>query len=252
MSSNYTVLAPIYDRLGLSRFAEMMASELLTVAQQNDWVGKRILDLGCGTGALAGWFAKNSYTVTGIDIDTVMIELFNQSYAAQYSHVRAIEGDILHLPDDLPMVDMAFAIDTMNLMANLREFETVLQGVSAILPTGKYFIFDLHTLSGLTNSGLTGDNLIYNTSDLMVFGQNMYDFERQIYTLTYHIFTAQDGDQWKREAATIYYRAYPLQAVASLAKRHGFEIVKVLDTNLREVNPNNVDVPRVIFLLQKL
>lgn len=251
MSSNYTVIAPIYDRLGLSQFAGMMASGLLTVAQQNDWVGQRILDLGCGTGALAGWFAKNSYTVTGIDIDRAMLAQFQQAYG-QFSHVRAIEGDIRQIPDDLPMVDMALAIDTMNLMANLREFEAVLQGVSASLPAGKYFIFDLHTISGLTNLGLTGDNLIYNASDLVVFGQNMYDFERQTYTLTYHIFTAQDRDQWKREATTIHYRAYPIQAVASLARRHQFEIVKVLDVNLRDVNINTVDVPRVIFLLQKL
>lgn len=251
MSSTYTVLAPIYDRLGLSQFAGMMASDLLTIAQQNDWVGQRILDLGCGTGALAGWFAKNSYTVTGIDIDDVMLDQFRQSYG-QFSHVRAITGDIRYLPDDLPMVDMAFAIDTMNLMANLRDFEAVLQGVSATLSSGKYFIFDLHTISGLTNTGLTGDNLIYNTSDLMVFGQNMYDFERQTYTLTYHIFTADGGERWRRDVTTIYYRAYPIQAVASLARRHQFEIVSILDTNLREVNINHVDVPRVIFLLQKL
>jgi SAM-dependent methyltransferase len=251
MSSNYTVLAPIYDRLGLSQFAGMMASGLLTVAQQNDWVGKRILDLGCGTGTLAGWFAKNSYTVTGIDIDSAMIDQFRQSYA-QYSHIRAIQGDIRHLPNDLPMMDMAFAIDTMNLMGNLREIESVLQSVSAILSPSKYFIFDLHTISGLTNSGLTGDNLIYNMADLTVLGQNMYDFERQTYTLNYHIFTAGEGNQWKREGTTIHYRAYPIQAVASLARRHQFEIVTLLDTQLREVNINQVDVPRVIFLLQKL
>ncbi|NJL56976.1 hypothetical protein HC928_18860, partial [bacterium] len=51
------ILAPVYDRLGLHQSAAALTPRLLTFAQQNAGWGRRILDLGCGTGGSLLWLA---------------------------------------------------------------------------------------------------------------------------------------------------------------------------------------------------
>ncbi len=253
MSSDYAIIAPIYDRLGLSDFATNIASKLLTAAQQRDWVGRRILDLGCGTGGLTRWFAglSSNYSITSLDNSPEMLQQLRASLR-QTGQVRMVEADIRALAQaDINTVDMALSIDTMNTMTSLREIEVVLQSVSSILPEKKYFIFDLHTTRGLTHLGQSGDVMVHNDSSLVVFRQSTYDFERHLCAQTYHIFT-REGDVWGRQTTTLYHRAYPVQAVATLARRHQFDVVGLMDADMREVNVNALDVERVIFMLQKL
>jgi SAM-dependent methyltransferase len=253
MSSDYAIIAPIYERIGLSNFATHIASKLLTAAQQRDWFGRRILDLGCGTGGLTRWFAglTSNYSIISVDNSPEMLQQMRETLR-DTMQVRIVEGDIRALAEaDVTTVDMALAIDTFNTLSSLRDIEAVFQSVSNILPSQKYFIFDLRTLSGLAHLGQSGDSLIYEDSSLVVFRRNTYDFERQLCAMTYHIFTLE-GDTWRRQVTTLNYRAYPVQAVATLAKRYQFDVVSLTDATMRDVSINALDTERVIFMLQKL
>jgi SAM-dependent methyltransferase len=62
--------------------------------------GKRLLDLGCGTGHLAAAAAKRGAEAEGIDFASAMIE----AAAANYPEVKFAEGDA----EDLPFEDQCF------------------------------------------------------------------------------------------------------------------------------------------------
>lgn len=252
MSSDYTVIAPFYDRLGLSDFAASMAPHLLTFAQQHDWVGRRVLDLGCGTSGATRWFAEHGYSVISVDEDAVMLDQLRGNIG-DMAHVDVVQADIRALDASAAdRVDMVLAVNTLNDMASLRDVEAVLKGVSAILSAGKYFLFDLQTLYGLAEMGRASDSLIHDESGLVVFRQSAYDFERQVCHLTYDIFAEQTADVWARSRARIVRRAYPVAAVATLAKRHQFELMALVDVNFNKVDVNALDVARVIFMVKKL
>ena len=65
--SAYARLAPLYDDLGFSDYTSAIAPQVLTFLQQNGWLGRRILDLGCGTGVSTSFFAGVGMETTGID-----------------------------------------------------------------------------------------------------------------------------------------------------------------------------------------
>jgi cyclopropane fatty-acyl-phospholipid synthase-like methyltransferase len=67
------------------------------------WPGQRVLDIGCGTGALMARLAARGAHVTGADISPAMLELARQTVAAQ-------ERDV---PDGIQIREMsAVSLDT--------------------------------------------------------------------------------------------------------------------------------------------
>jgi len=237
MPKDYEILAPIYDRIGMGQFATAITPRLLTYAQQNEWLGRRILDLGCGTGASLLWLAggRQGYTVTGVDSSSQMLTILQNELADKNLSVTLQQQDIraLNVRDSY---DMVLALDVMNELENLKYLEAVFKNVHSHLGIGKIFIFDLHTIGGLAQRGQMGDQIITNESDLGVFLRNSYDYERQVYTGDYTVFHLLD-DAWRRDETNRVLRAYPTQAVATLLQRSGFKIIDVLDDQL---NPNAV------------
>jgi ubiquinone/menaquinone biosynthesis C-methylase UbiE len=77
MPPAYDVLAPIYDQIGMAEFSRRIIARLVNYAQRNDWTGRRILDLGCGTGGSSVWLCQNRFSVTGVDNSAVMLERAN-------------------------------------------------------------------------------------------------------------------------------------------------------------------------------
>ena len=55
--------------------------ELLTI-EENTNLGKssKILDVGCGTGNLVGYYNKNGYNIIGIDTSSAMIEKSKEKF----------------------------------------------------------------------------------------------------------------------------------------------------------------------------
>jgi len=249
----YAVMAPIYDQIGMADLARTMTPDLLTYAQRHDWAGRRILDLGTGTGASAQWFAEHHYNVVALDQSPTILSQAHQALSDHMGYVRLIEADARHLKDrsDLDVLDMVFALGLLPELNNLREIETLFKGVHHHLGDNRYFIFDVPTIRGLTELGTSEDTLIHDESDLVVFRQSAYDFERQACTLHFYAFKGLT-DVWMREEARLTSRAYPVQAIATLAKRQGFEIVTVADEDLQPYNLDDTHANRIFFVLRKV
>lgn len=253
MSSDYSILAPIYDRIGLSEYALRVTPRVINYAQVNDWLGRRVLDLGCGTGGATLWFTGHGYFAYSLDNTPEMLDELRASLGTMAPNANVIEGDLLALDqvENVDGIDMAFSLGAMNTLDSLRDLETAFKGVSGVIASGKFFTFDMHTIEGLTNSGQKSDEMIYDQRDLVVFRRNTYDYDRQISTQTYHVFREIAGS-WERSQATIRRRAYPIQAVATLLRRQGFELVGLVDEDMNTVDLASPRVSRVIYVSKKL
>lgn len=251
MSGDYAILASIYDRIEMAAFAESITESLLTYAQQNEWLGRRILELGCGTGVGVSWFASHGYNATAVDIEPEMIRYTKARLQRQSLNANLLEQDILNLavPDTY---DMALALDVMNEFDNLRELQTVFQNVNNVLGKGKLLIFDLHTIEGLVSHGLGGDRIVHDDNNLVVFARSEFDFERQGYAVEYDIFLSGENNYWTRQKAKRLLRSFPIQAVATLLRRYGFEIMSIMDTNLTSFDVNKGAASRAIIAARKV
>jgi SAM-dependent methyltransferase len=248
MPGTYEVLAPLYDQIGMADFGKWVTPRLIDHAQRGEWMGRRVLDVGCGTGASTSWLCENRFTVVGVDRSPEMLQIANDSLDEKSRPLfKAYQQDIRSLKD-IDAVDMALAIDVFNELESLREFEQAFSGLKACLSPGKLFVFDLVTIEGLSLRGQDGDQVVHDdTKDLTIFTRNRYDYERQIQTCHYIVFRAQDS-VWERYETERVLRAYPIQAVATLLQRSGFSIIDIVNVDFQPVKPGTSGEQRVIFL----
>ncbi|RMG83925.1 MAG: class I SAM-dependent methyltransferase [Chloroflexi bacterium] len=250
MAGDYDILAPIYDRIGLAEFATQMTPRILNFVQRNGWLGRRILDIGCGTGAVTNWFGEHSYIVIGIDQSAAMLAQARKNQKTGQTGINWIEADILTFDDPPTPVDMVMALQTFNDMESLRELEQVFQNALALLGNERWFIFDLLTIEGLAARNQNTQQVIFEDDSLLVISHDEFDYDRQVQTRYYQIFQ-RDGDVWLRDEAKQVLRAYPVQAVASLLRRVGFEGVNVVTTDFKPFAPGQMGQPHAIFIAKK-
>ncbi len=251
MPGDYAVLAPIYDEIGMAEFARRITPRLIDFAQHLDWLGRRIVVLGCGTGASIEYLSQYPYTITGIDNSPEMLELAKRKLSDPGLSLRWQQLDIRELNLQGGLVDLVLTLNTLNEMNSLRELETVFGAVQRVLESEKLFIFDMMTVQGLTEAGMAGDDLLYDApASLSVVATNEYDHERQMQTTHYRVFQRQ-GEGWQRKEARRVLRAFPVQAIGSLLQRAGFTIRRILDENLEIYEPGVSRAGRVIFIASK-
>ncbi len=248
MNDEYAALAPIYERIGLSNFAAAMTPQIILYAQANDWLGRRVVDLGTGTGVSARWLANRGYNTTAIDSSPDMLEAARQAFSGEGLGLRWLPGDIRKL-NDLHDLDLALALDTFNELNSLRELEGVFASVYRCLNPGKLLIFDLHTIEGLAKGG-AADEFIHDSDELVVFGANQFDYERLASFTAFTVFERAAGT-WRRSLASRTRRGFPIQVVSALLARVGFGIMALLDERMSPVDPTAAQAARVIFFAQK-
>ncbi|NWG15346.1 MAG: class I SAM-dependent methyltransferase [Chloroflexi bacterium] len=250
MPGDYAVLASVYDDIGLNSFAQRMTPILVDFAQQRDWLGRRFVVLGCGTGASVEYLSNYMYTIVGVDNSPQMLAAARQKLDQSGASVRWLEADIRELGDAVGHADMVLALNVLNELNSLRDLEVVFTQVHRILEPGKLFIFDLHTIQGLTEQGRSGDAIVTDSTHLSVFVSDEYDYERQMATRHYLIFRRQ-GESWQRSEARHVLRGFPVQAVASLLQRAGLKVNGIFQLDLDPYEPGVSQASRVVFLVEK-
>lgn len=243
MPTDYAVLASVYDTLGMSRLAASATPALLDFAQRNEWMGRRILDLGCGTGAAMIWLAQRGYIVTGLDISTAMLNIAQARIeAASLNSVSAQlrQQDIRHI-DVQGEFDLVLAFNVLNELDSLRDLEAVLTGAHKILNPGRMLLFNVETLEGLASAavGHDAEQILYDDpAALTVATRTNYDYERQALTRGYLVFQREQHG-WARHDTQIVTRGFPITALASLAQRSGFELLAVLTPEMTLYEPGS-------------
>lgn len=251
MTGHYTELATIYDKIGMSQFTHQTIPLILDYAQRNDWLGRNIMEFGCGTGAAGAWLADNSYGVTGIDQSAAMLEIANSKANSQMGlSVTWHQGDIRQVNEQLGTTEMVIAIDVMNEMDGIKDIQAVLSNAFQALRSEKPLIFDMYTIEGLTKNGTSGQKLTYDDNHICVMSQNSYDYEKQRTTEHFITFQRQENDNWTRLDTQQIRRAYPIQAIVSLMQRVGFTNINIFDNMMRPINNTN-NLERVFFMAYK-
>lgn len=248
MSANYQVLSGIYDELDMGKFGREAISRIVNYAQQNGWMGRTFLDVGCGTGVSLEFFNQYSYIASGVDQSPEMLAIAQSKYSNNTFH----EQDIRQL-NDISKVDMAISLNVMNELDSLNDIKSAFTGIHNIVKDDKLFVFDMYTIEGLVERHNRGDRLVYRDANdsAMVFSTNDFDYERQVHLRHYAIFKKTNDNLWQRNEANRILRGYPVQAIVALLQRTGFRLSSLLTDNFERYVPNDSRASRVIFVAQK-
>jgi len=246
----YAILARAYDDAGFSQYAAAITEPLLTMLQQTDWLGRSILDLGCGTGMSTAFFSQTGMNTIGLDISPQMLAVARLRVEGTGYLVEFVEGDIrtANYPSGM---DLVYCIgNTMNELGSLREVEQVFQKTWAALEPGKRFVFDLLTLRGLAEYIGNGEQILDVSDRLFLTVQNHFNYEGMLLRQVLNCFW-QEAAAWQRGGGILTMRSYPTATVSALLEKVGFRVLGMYTTRLEPFNPQRDLEGRVIYVAEK-
>jgi SAM-dependent methyltransferase len=139
----YEAMAPVYDDFTAHHDYELWLGNLLPKLRRHGLRGRRLLDVGCGTGKSFLPMLERGWDVTACDISTAMLELAG---AKAGNAARLAVADMRELPV-FGEFDLVWALDdAVNYLLSPEEMGAALSGMRANLAPGGLLMFDLNTL----------------------------------------------------------------------------------------------------------
>lgn len=136
-------MAPVYDDFTAHHDYEGWLADLLVPLERHGLPGKRLLDVGCGTGKSFMPMLPRGWEVTACDISPAMLELAREKAGEA---VRLEVADMLDLPR-FGEFDLVWALDdAINYLLDTKELERALAGMGANLGPGGLLLFDVNEL----------------------------------------------------------------------------------------------------------
>lgn len=140
----YDAFAASYDDFNHRYMYERWTGKLLERAEASGLLGRRLLDVGCGTGLSFLAQLHAGFEVVGCDISPAMLAKAREKVGAR---ARLVEADMRRLPV-LGEFDLVWSVnDSMNYLMDGAELKAALEGMRVNLAPGGVIVFDLNTLS---------------------------------------------------------------------------------------------------------
>lgn len=225
----YDNYAAVYDRSGQMRFSVLMDLYLRDIVRAHAQTGRRMLDLGCGTGTLALLMAERGWSVVGIDRSPAMLAAAERKrlMEKELPNVRFERGDLRvpYFGSGFDLVTCCY--DTLNYLLEAAELAAAFAGVYHALAPGGLFCFDLATDTFLRGYWQRVE-LEEHTGYAQVM-QSCYDQASGRSTLVLTGFIAEGRGCFRRFREVHVARAYPVATVQELLIQAGFVVEGVFD-----------------------
>lgn len=139
----YEAMAPVYDDFTAHHDYGLWLGNLLPKLRRHGLSGRRLLDVGCGTGKSFLPMLERGWEVTACDISPAMLEL---ARAKAGDAVRLSVQDMRKLPA-LGEFDLVWSLDdAVNYLLSGDELGQALSGMRANLVPGGLLMFDVNCL----------------------------------------------------------------------------------------------------------
>ncbi|MGY3778865.1 class I SAM-dependent DNA methyltransferase [Isobaculum melis] len=219
---SYQVFAQVYDAIMDETLYDRWAHY---VAQTMPHSQSSILELACGTGALAVHLKKQGLQVTGLDLSENMLTLAQDRALAAGVELPLIEGDMLDLTE-IGTFDMVTCFsDSLCYMPDETAIKKVFEQVFQVLNQEGVFVFDVHSLYQMDQI-FPGYMFNDNQEDIAFMWQSYagevpHSVEHELTFFVYEPETAsyQRYDELHKE------RTYELTVYQQLLKEAGFQSV---------------------------
>lgn len=212
----YETVAAIYDSLMRDVDYAQWARYLDGLLKKHHCPGKRLLDLGCGTGNISIPLAQMGYQVTALDDEAEMLEIAEKKSAEagvsvywRQQDITDLElGQILAGEQQFDAVIATF--DVFNHLTEPEDLQTVLYTVERLLMESGVLIFDVQTPYKLRE--YLGDHIFtWHSPDVEYMWENHFDQETQICQMEITFFQRCENGLYRRETMYQEERLYELE-----------------------------------------
>jgi SAM-dependent methyltransferase len=247
----YETLPLIYDEAGFSDFAKKYVPDFIQYLQEQGWIGRRVLDLGCGTGVSIEALSERRMSVTGVDASQEMIARATARVTALGYDAQLIRENLQNYIPLEKGFDLILCLNVLNHISSVRDLEKVFQRANWGLETGKVFLFDLHTIRGLSESIGNKTEIYHDSNDLFVVIDNQFDYETSSLWQYYKFFFRQPGGDFIRSEEDHILRGYPYRAVVGMLQRSGFQLQHAINLYFQPFDITTDTTGRVVIIAEK-
>jgi SAM-dependent methyltransferase len=221
----YELLAPFYDLYTHDYAHEELLGNIEGIAIEHGLCGRRLLDVGCGTGKSFLPMLARGYEVTACDISPGMVE---RARSAGAGHADVFVADARELPDVGPFDFVTAMDDALNYLLSDEELALAFGGVARNLRPGGLFVFDLNSLltyrKAFTRDAATEIGDAFFCWRGQEYGE---DFKPgSIASSVIEVFSSVAGGEcWRRYSSRHVQRHHPPAVVEGLLEEAGFELL---------------------------
>jgi 2-polyprenyl-3-methyl-5-hydroxy-6-metoxy-1,4-benzoquinol methylase len=214
--------------------------ELMQDAPYDEWVrfvkekldkyqagGKNLLDLACGTGELSVRFAKEGFSVTGVDLSPDMLAVAQAKAQKEGVFIPFYEQDMASLEGHGEFDIIGIFCDSLNYLQSDDDVIHTFASAYNHLKAGGLFFFDVHSTYKVSQLfidqtfTLADDHLSYIWNSFAGELPNSVEHE-----LSFFILDEQSG-KYDRFDEIHYQRTYPTSQYSSWLEAAGFEILEI-------------------------
>lgn len=125
-----------FKAMGAENYRDTVSSDQFLREKLGDFSSKEVLEIGCGTGRMTEYLARDFKTVTGIDIAEEMVAQ-GEKRLAHLPNVTLLATDGLHYPFSDNQFDFVFSFIVFQHMPNKETVRQNLKEVRRVLKSGQ-------------------------------------------------------------------------------------------------------------------
>lgn len=243
---SYTDFAYIYDEL-MTDIPYDEYVDLISVA--SDGIkGKKIIDVGCGTGLLSVKLAKVGATVTGIDLSKDMLEIAEKRANDLSLKIEFHEKPMQEIEGDEQFDAAVIAIDSLNYLPDRESVLKTFNGIHSVLKGSGVLIFDVHSTFKTDVIFMEGPFTFDNDRIAYIWHTEEGDEEHSVLS-ELSFFVKQESGLYRRFDELHRQRTFHVFEYVDLLREAGFAIERIFAD--WEDEPPHEESERIFFQVRK-
>ena len=239
----YGDFAAVYDLLTINvpydEIAEYYAKILCKITN-----GRRLLDLGCGTGNLTTLLAERGFDVIGLDASSEMLSIA----ANKSSKVRWICQDMTKAELGEEVDAVISTLDSINHLESAEEIAACFGSAAANLKRGGAFVFDVNTI--FKHREILSDNtFVYDVDGAFCVWQNEFCAEDNGVSIDLDIFFEEEDGSYTRGGESFREIALSVDEMKKMLEETGFAVVEIHEYLTQ--NPASENSEKLLFVEKK-
>jgi SAM-dependent methyltransferase len=220
----YAVLAPAYDLLTADYAYGPWLGALERLALRHGLSGRRLLDVGCGTGKSFMPLLERGFEVTACDISPEMVAEARHKAGGR---AELLVADMRRLPV-LGEFDLITCLDdAINHLLGPDELADAFDCLRANLAPSGLLVFDVNTLAAYRE---IPDVVVEDDERLICWRGGLAELAApgEEADVVIDVFTHEGNGLWRRSLSRQRHRHHPLEEIREVAQEAGLEVAAVV------------------------